>query len=216
MNRRLHGLAILAVAGSIWAAWSLVHGMPGHASQADQLSGPVGVTAPGPGNGDAGWGGAGHRTACSLRLGRMQVGIRCLGTARVGEEVALEVTGRTARHGLFRLWVATDEGAMTSVDQPGLVWEDRLTAGQTVVHRVRVRIDRAAPIPLTAKMISMDPADSATPAAEAYLRLLPFDCRDGQVNATWNPRTLRSIDEPEPPMVTLSDGNTGQIHRVSP
>lgn len=134
------------------------------------------------------------------------------GTPVSGNELTLEVTAsNSGGAGPFDCWVYYKPGTIEPLDGP-LRWIKELKPGETRTWTARVRILANQPIDLTGKMRSMETARTNQPSAETYLRLFPFEVRDGVVTAQWDQETMRPLSEPKRPRVKLPNGDIGVVY----
>ena len=151
----------------------------------------------------------GHATRRCGLLSALAVSVRALSTPLVGQDLVLEVTtgnGRAA--GAVRSSVRLPTGLDAAADA---AWVDVMTQGQIVRHRVTVRVTSGAPLALTAKAASLDPAAAAEPPGEGYLTLYPLELTPGGVQAHWSATTLRALDDLGPPAITMRTGDRAVI-----
>lgn len=153
------------------------------------------------------------RTRCGLQS-RLVVTLRALSTPLVGRDLELEVSVADGLpDGVVHIWLRLPGGLDATA---GTSWTEFMTRGQTVRHRVTVRVNSGAPLPVTAKAASLEPAHAGQFPGESHVTLYPLELAPGGVRVHWSATTLRALAEPEPAMVTLRGGDRAVVIRGDP
>lgn len=148
------------------------------------------------------------RSRCHLSPVPWRVSVSARSTPLVGEELRLAlVSSAGPKAGRFKTAIDVKGGGLEPVNG-ALGWIDDLPDGGAVSRDVVVRVTSGLPIQLTARIQPVAAGGVGFPS-EQYLTLYPFDRRDGSTRTQWDPRTLRPLGEPSPPLVTFADGDRG-------
>lgn len=146
----------------------------------------------------------------------MLLGVRArpLATPVVGAELLIEITAQNAgMPGPFEVRLRAPREQLEPLDRE-LVWTGDIPEGRVVRWVWRVKVLSREPIAVTAKARSLSRGRDHTVPAESYLKLFPFEFRDGKLRAAWDGPPAGQAAPSERPMLRLPDGSLSTVYRL--
>lgn len=139
---------------------------------------------------------------------------RALATPVVGAELLIEVTAQNGGlPGPFEIRLNASAEQLEPLDRE-LIWKRALPEGKAVTWITRVKVLSHEPIAVTAKVRSLAPGRRYAVPVEYYLKLFPFEVKDGKLRAAWDQQEAPPGAPSKRPTLRLPGGSLSTVYRL--